>query len=187
MKLFAYILIGAGFISGALVSVLQDVEVNWLYYALSLAAGIVGIVQLRVLDRREKHSEETLAYNLQTLEEAIDHIVKHARQLDDNKQDINPYDMRYEIDKYFPDAINEFVASRESISHAHGLQKYADIMNNFAAGERYLNRVWSASVDGYIHEVNNYINKARAQFETTQKMVHDLEEVLGSTSGQQKV
>lgn len=182
MKLFAYILVGAGFIFGALVSVLQNVEVNWSYYVISLIIGIIGIVQLRVLDRREKRSEDKLAYNLQTLEEAIDHIVKHIRLLDDDKQSINPYDVRFKIDEYFPEAINEFVESRESISHAHGLQKYADIMNNFAAGERYLNRVWSASVDGYIHEVNNYIGKAREQFETTQQMVHDLEEVLGSAN-----
>ena len=37
-------------------------------------------------------------------------------------------------------------------------------MSSFAAGERYLNRVWSASADGYIDEVNTYIEKAREQF-----------------------
>jgi hypothetical protein len=37
-------------------------------------------------------------------------------------------------------------------------------MNSFAAGERYLNRVWSASADGYIDEVNTYIEKAKEQF-----------------------
>ena len=37
-------------------------------------------------------------------------------------------------------------------------------MSRFAAGERYLNRVWSASADGYIDEVNTYIEKSREQF-----------------------
>jgi len=38
------------------------------------------------------------------------------------------------------------------------------VMSSFAAGERYLNRVWSASADGYIDEVNAYLDKAREQF-----------------------
>jgi hypothetical protein len=37
-------------------------------------------------------------------------------------------------------------------------------MSCFAAGERYLNRVWSASADGYVDEVNAYLDKAQAQF-----------------------
>jgi len=38
------------------------------------------------------------------------------------------------------------------------------VMSCFAAGERYLNRVWSASADGYIDEVNAYLVKAQEQF-----------------------
>jgi hypothetical protein len=56
------------------------------------------------------------------------------------------------------------VDARESIAHRHGLAVYGEIMSSFAAGERYLNRVWSASADGYIDEVNTYIEKAREQF-----------------------
>ena len=37
--------------------------------------------------------------------------------------------------------------------HVFGMQNYADVMSNFAAGERYINRVWSASTDGYVDEV----------------------------------
>lgn len=184
MKIIAYILIGIGFITGALISVIQDVDVNWGYYAGSLLIGVIGIVVLRTVDRREKRSEHKLAANLQTLENSIDHMVTEIQKLDEDKENINPYDMRFKIDESFPEAIETFVESRESISHAHGLQKYADIMNNFAAGERYLNRVWSASVDGYIHEVNNYISKSREQFETCRKMVHELEEVLPDTAEQ---
>ena len=38
-------------------------------------------------------------------------------------------------------------------------------MSDFAAGERYLNRVWSASADGYADEAMDYIDRARQQFE----------------------
>ena len=37
-------------------------------------------------------------------------------------------------------------------------------MSAFAAGERYLNRVWSASADGYVDEAREYIERAREQF-----------------------
>jgi len=56
----------------------------------------------------------------------------------------------------------------------HGLQAYADVMSSFAAGERYLNRVWSASADGYIDEVNAYMEKAQAQFVESLAKIRDL-------------
>ena len=37
-------------------------------------------------------------------------------------------------------------------------------MSSFAAGERYINRVWSASADGYIEEAATYLKKAGAMF-----------------------
>ena len=48
--------------------------------------------------------------------------------------------------------------------HLFGLQVYADVMSAFAAGERYVNRVWSASADGYRHEAITYLHKAATQF-----------------------
>ena len=41
---------------------------------------------------------------------------------------------------------------------------YARVMNPFSAGERYLNRVWSASTDGYIDDAHRHMAKARDQF-----------------------
>lgn len=72
--------------------------------------------------------------------------------------------MRHRIDDLFTDDLNTFIEARESIAHSHGLAAYAEVMNCFAAGERYLNRVWSASTDGYIDEINDYLDRAREQF-----------------------
>ena len=54
--------------------------------------------------------------------------------------------------------------ARESLAHVHSLQVYADVMSHFSSGERYLNRVWSASADGYDGEARRYLGKAEAQF-----------------------
>ena len=37
-------------------------------------------------------------------------------------------------------------------------------MSAFVAGEQYPNRVWSASADGYVHEVKEYIGRALEMF-----------------------
>ena len=73
--------------------------------------------------------------------------------------------MRFEIDKLFRDDLLNFAEARESMKHLFGLQHYADIMSSFAAGERYINRVWSASTDGYIDEVMMYVEKSYDQFQ----------------------
>jgi hypothetical protein len=60
--------------------------------------------------------------------------------------------------------LNEFAEARETMIHVFGMQQFADVMSAFAAGERYINRVWSASTDGYVDEVQKYIKRAREQF-----------------------
>ena len=49
-------------------------------------------------------------------------------------------------------------------------------MNEFAAGERYINRAWSASVDGYIDETLTYVTKARSQFDGTRAVLDRLDQ-----------
>jgi hypothetical protein len=70
------------------------------------------------------------------------------------------------IGREFPRDLDAFVQARESVAHRFGLQAYAEVMNPFAAGERYLNRVWSAAADGYLDEALEYIGRAREQFHT---------------------
>ena len=38
-------------------------------------------------------------------------------------------------------------------------------MSKFAAGERYLNRVWSTAADGYIDEAHASLSRSRQQFD----------------------
>ena len=90
--------------------------------------------------------------------------------------DVDVYDLRHRIDQTFLEDLDTFVVARESIAHSHGLQAYAEIMNHFAAGERYLNRVWSASTDGYIDECHTYLDKASEQFEEARDMYRALQD-----------
>ncbi|MFQ5982478.1 MAG: hypothetical protein ACE5KS_03795 [Woeseiaceae bacterium] len=73
-------------------------------------------------------------------------------------------ELRNAIDDRLRNDLRRFADARESMMHLYGLQAYADIMSDFAAGERYVNRIWSAAADDYDAEAAAYLYKALAQF-----------------------
>ncbi len=111
---------------------------------------------------------------MKAIETSLAQIVEKISQLNAQKQFVDIYDIRHRIDELFPGDLTSFVQARESIAHVHGLQAYADVMSSFAAGERYLNRVWSASADGYVDEVNIYLDKAQEQFAESLNQIEQL-------------
>jgi hypothetical protein len=172
-------MITLGFLAGALTAVVDEEQIRWDYFALALIFGVAGVAFVRISDRRESRHEGKLASNMQSVETSLDRIVKNMTGLNAEKASINTYDVRHRIDELFTDDLNTFVEARESIVHTHSLNDYADVMTSFAAGERYLNRVWSASVDGYIDEVNAYLDKALEQFVDTHQKVRRLKANVG--------
>lgn len=175
-------MITLGFLAGALVAVVDKEEVRWNYLAGALVAGIAGIVLVRVGHRHQSRSEGKLAANIQSIESSLGRIVENIGHLNAQKQSINPYDVRHRIDELFAEDIITFVEARESIGHVYGLSSYADIMSYFASGERYLNRVWSASADGYIDEVATYLEKAQQQFSEALGKVQEAGRMTGQLS-----
>jgi len=157
-------MIAAGFLAGSLAAIVDKETVRWLYFAAAMAVGAAGIVIVRVCGHRISRSEGKLAAGIQTLESSLGRIVENITRLNAQKQSLDVYDARHRIDALFAEDLAAFVNKRQSIVHIHGLSAYADVMTCFAAGERYLNRVWSASADGYVDEVNAYLDKAQTQF-----------------------
>jgi hypothetical protein len=174
MKRIGYFLIVSGFLAAAFVSVRSKLDVNWLFFSLALTAGALGVFFVRLSLHRSRRSTDRISSSLNDIENAISKIVDNITGLNAQKQSINVYDMRSRIDELFSVDFERFVDARQSIAHRYGLQSYADVMNHFAAGQRYLNRVWSASADGYIDEVNTYIEKASEQFSLTRKKILDI-------------
>ncbi len=164
MKTIGYILIIAGFLIGSLVTVMDETEVLWPYYLVGLAAGIAGVAAVRVALHRETREEGKLTHTLQQVESSLDRIVEAARRLNDRRGALDPYDVKDLIDGDLREDIATFVDGRESIAHVYGLQHFANVMSHFSSGERYINRVWSASADGYIDEVRMHLPNAAAQF-----------------------
>jgi hypothetical protein len=153
-----------GFLAGALVSVLDETTVGWNYFIGSVILTVAGVAMIRIGHKKEHHAEGKLVSNMEAINDSLGRIVENIAKIDAEKETMSPYDVRDRIDELVADNLITFVDARESISAVHGLQAYADVMSYFAAGERYLNRVWSASADGYIDEVAMYLGKSREQF-----------------------
>ena len=140
----------------------------------------VGVVLVQLDARSKRSATDEVQANLGKLEGSLDRIVEKAARLDTAKESLDVYEVRHKIDDMFMEDLDIFVQARESIGHAHGLQAYADVMSHFATGERYLNRSWSASTDGYIDEVHKYISRAREQFQQALELLRALQ--LGAAS-----
>ncbi len=175
MRGFAYALVTLGFLAASYVAVLDRELIQWGRFLLALSPGLVGVGLLREARRREATHEERRVGNLNSIRRSLDTLVEQIDFLCDERDSIDVYDLRHRIDDQFMPAIGEFVEARETIADTWGLQVYADMMSDFAAGERYLNRVWSASTDGYLDEAHAYLERSQEQFRAAQRRFHDLE------------
>jgi len=164
MKPIGMILIFTSFLAGAFVSVLDPSQVDWNFLVPILFMGLIGLWIFRKAEHAETRAGDRLAGNIDTLQTSLKNILDNLEALNARGDDLPVYEARFEIDRLFREDLNNFAEARESMIHVFGIQNYADVMSNFAAGERYINRVWSASTDGYVDEVRTYIERARNQF-----------------------
>jgi hypothetical protein len=169
VKALAHVFIALGFLAGALVAVQSPKDhVAWAGYLPALALGIAGVVLARWTGRRHAHQPATLNSNRQQLVDRLDRIVTGACELSRELDAGRAGEIHTRIDRLFRAELDAFAESRGAIARLHGLAAYAEVMNEFAAGERYLNRAWSASVDGYLEEAREYVGRAAHQFAQAQ-------------------
>jgi hypothetical protein len=164
MKNLGYLLVAIGFLGGAFATSLDVQNVNWMIFTSTAAAAVVGLVIYKMQVGALARSEEVLKTNRVELRESIANVVDDLQEL--NKDNLTRGAvLRDRIDLKLREDLRRFADARQSMVHLFGLQTYADIMSHFAAGERYINRVWSASADGYDEEADAYLKKAAVQFD----------------------
>ena len=164
MKNLTLILVIGAFLAGAFMTSLDSEEVKWMIFVPIVVVGFTAAILYRQASNNAAKSGDLLQNNKQVLIKSLDNILRNLESLNGRKENIPTYEMRFEIDKLFRDDLMDFADARESMKYLFGIQKYADIMSSFAAGERYINRVWSASTDGYVDEVLAYVEKSFLQF-----------------------
>lgn len=165
MKNMAFGFVVLAFLGGAFLTSLDEDTVNWIYFIPVMVLGFLGAFVYKIEANKAATHGDVLKNNMAILDRSLHNIAQNLVELDGNKDAIPTYEMRFEIDRLFREDLMNFADARESIKHLYGVQAYADVMSSFAAGERYINRIWSASTDGYVDEVLLYVSKANAQFE----------------------
>lgn len=180
-KALALFVIMAAFLAGAFISVLDPTRVNWLWFVPVLSVGVIALFIYRKAHHVEAKSSHRLSGNLQILESSLANILGNLEILNAGSGNLPVYEARFEIDRLLREDLRNFAEARESMKHVYGLQNYADVMSAFAAGERYINRVWSASTDGYVDEVRSYLERATQQFREAELLFDNLKLQYQST------
>lgn len=175
MRALGFVLLTSGFLAGAYFASLDPSVTDWWRFAPAVAVAAIGVAILRVQQKRAATSSEKLSGDREVLLSSMDNIVANLETLRSRRDSLPPFETRFEIDRLFRDDLFRFAEARGALVHLFGLQQYADIMSEFAAGERYLNRVWSASADGYADEVAAYIDKAAGQFSAAREVLHSID------------
>jgi hypothetical protein len=170
MKTFGYFLVAAGFLGGAFATSLDVQNVDWILFTGTAGAAFVGLFIYKRQISTLARSEEVLEVNRVELRESIANVVNDLSDVIEGELTQGAV-LRDRIDLKIREDLRRFADARESMIHLFGLQTYADIMSNFAAGERYINRVWSASADGYDGEANTYLKKAAGQFDEARQQL----------------
>ena len=172
MKGLGYVLLSAGFVVAAYATALDVENVGWTLFGAAALAALAGVFTIKGQARSLAQSHEVLETNRAELRESIDNVVRDLREIV-GSDSLRGAALRDRIDTRLRPDLIRFVDARESMVHLFGLQVYADIMSHFAAGERYINRVWSSSADGYDHEAERYLGKAEERFADAQRQLNE--------------
>jgi len=164
MKILGSLLLVAGFLVGAYSTALDIEATDWALFVPAAVAAIIGVMLIKRSVGGEARAEHVLTANRAELGDSLGNIITVLDNMIATEADLKTEALRAEIDNRLRDDLRRFADARESMVHLFGLQVYADVMSAFAAGERYVNRVWSASADDYRHEAIAYLHKAASQF-----------------------
>lgn len=167
IRLVGHLLLWAGFLYGAFVAVERtDVEdnpwatIDWAPYGGAILVSVVGVVLLRGTAKRGRTDGDDHAASAEQLAATLERL---RGQLAEWRQESEQHPLRdahHRIDDHLSDDLANFADRRESLAGAFGLDHYAQIMTEFALAERTINRIWSASADGYIDEVQDCLIRA---------------------------
>lgn len=163
MERLGFALLTAGFLIGSFLASLDPSEVNWGLFVPAVAAGAVGVVLIKRARSAVARDRSVLEGNLEVLDRSLSSLAVNLDRFRRRSTELPGHALRFEIDKHFRDDLRAFAGARESMIHLFGLRSYGEVMSAFAAGERYINRIWSASADGYEDEARAYIERAHTQ------------------------
>lgn len=135
--------------------------IHWPVYLALMAVGWGGVAILRMgrSAQRKKVAESSVG-----LESVLEKLKECSTQLDSllacRIDQLTCEEVLEITDSKLVPVMAAFAEDRMIIHHRLGTNAYSAIMTEFASGERYLNRAWSAAADGYVDEVKDSVQHA---------------------------
>ena len=177
-SIFGQLLLWAGFLSGALATVFKpEIEsdpwstINWVWYGVSAVVCLAGVVAIRISKRQSGLESEQGDATFSSLPGLATSLVANVAELRKSQDSLKPSEIVGLIESKLHDDLRDFADAREAIASQRGLQMFADVMTEFAAGERAVNRSWSAAADGYVDEVAMCLEKAEQFFRNVESLL----------------
>jgi hypothetical protein len=145
--------------------------VPWLWYGLSMAVGLVGVVLLRSSASAAESNEGRIAEDYDTVTKSLAMLNERVGSLGQDFDSQTPKSVVDYIDGQLIEPFADFAESRNAMVQRFGMQPYAEVMTQFASAERFVNRAWSASADGYMNEARDCIARSTAHLQEAQNLV----------------
>ncbi|MCZ6598869.1 MAG: hypothetical protein O7B99_14620 [Planctomycetota bacterium] len=136
-------------------------EQKWLFL-LAAVAMVVGVVVKRA-DRAGVAGEADAGgatAGLAAVKRELEELAKKVDGLVDELDGLDTAAIHQRVDPLLTGHCYRFVEGRQVLSAAFGAVGFAHVMGPFAAGERQLNRAWSASVDRNLDEARECVRCA---------------------------
>ncbi|MDA7859315.1 hypothetical protein N9B05_05785, partial [Mariniblastus sp.] len=119
----------------------------------------------------EQQAEQEAMLSLVDLNTRLTQLIGNLEGMLESIDELPPSQITARIDEQLADDFREFADGRNLITTEYGLDVFADVMTQFASGERSVNRAWSAAADGYIDEAETCLKRGRDMLQEAQRLL----------------
>lgn len=133
--------------------------IPWPAYSVAAFVCLVGVILLHKTRLESTEKSEVSAANLNEIKNALARAIGNTKALAAESPKIAPSKIVAQIDDEIAVDLRVFAEGRNSMTTEYGLTVFANVMSPFAAGERAINRAWSAAADGYVDEATDCLNR----------------------------
>lgn len=156
--------------------------IAWPWYGFAMMMGIVGVVIFRSTKPTGVIVDGSSRDGYTVLTESLNSLIKNIGLLKDRFEQMIPEEVVEFIDDQCALHFSDFADARHALVQRYGLTGFAEIMSDFALGERLINRAWCASADGYMEEADQSIAKALQHLKSAQDILRQRDQDLGAVS-----
>jgi hypothetical protein len=150
--------------------------IPWVWYGVSVVICVAGIVMLKQTGSPEQQREQGSNLSLADLSERLTRLIDNLEVLIKSVDELPPSQITARIDEQLADDFREFADGRNLITTEYGLNVFADVMTQFASGERSVNRAWSAAADGYVDESETCLKRGKDLLQESHRLLNQAAE-----------